>query len=46
MSLTCVGVLCEPKALWPACISIIDEAKVQNLASAAEQLADLLFGQS
>ena len=46
LSLTCVGILCEPKPLWPACISIIDKAKVQNLAGAAEQLTDLLFRQS
>lgn len=46
LSLTCIGVLCETKALWPACISVIDKAEVQNLAGAAEQLADLLFGQS
>lgn len=46
LSHTCIGVLCETKALWPACISVIDKAKVQNLAGAAEQLADLLLGQS
>lgn len=42
-SLTCVGVLCEPKPLWPACVSVIDEAEVKNLTSAAEQLTYLLF---
>lgn len=45
LSLTCIGVLCKAKPLWPACISVIDKAKVKNLACAAEQLADLLFGQ-
>ena len=46
LSLTCVRVLCEPKPLWPACISVIDQAKVEDLAGAAEQLTYLLFRQS
>lgn len=46
VSHTCVWVLCEPKSLWSTSISVIDKAKVQHLACAAEQLADLLFGQS
>lgn len=44
--LTCVGVLCETKPLWPACVSIIDKAEVQDLASTTEQLANLLFRQA
>lgn len=46
LSLTCVGVLCETKALWPACVSIIDKAEVEHLPSTTEQLADLLFRQA
>lgn len=46
LSLTCIWVLRKTKPLWPARISVIDKAKVKDLAGAAEQLADLLFGQS
>lgn len=46
LSLTCIWVLCEAKSLWPARISVIDEAEVEDLAGAAEQLADLLLRQS
>lgn len=43
---TVVGKFCEAEAFWPASFAIINESKVQNPPSTAENLCDLFFGQA
>lgn len=43
---TRIGVLCEAEALWATGLAIIDEAKVEDFASTAEDVDNLLFGEA
>lgn len=43
---TCVGIVCEAKALGASRLGVVHKAEALDLASAAKQLRDLLLGQA
>lgn len=45
-SRTCIWVFCKAKAFGSSRVSVVDEAKIQDLASATEELTDLILGQA